>query len=489
MYVWTRDGLGQAKWKEAFERGKTQLTEAVKCNQRATQINVAKAVRGNRFEGKDKGWAVHTGRIERLLGYTTKKPNEELFARSVAYWQCTRGLEPVDGIIGKNTWQRMQALIKLECPGYMPDEKARSRAIGYLHPAVIPLKGGRLLIADFGVNQSEIKAATKEEKLLKDWLHTFETDPTFRLHILGYSDCVGEEKNNERLRSNRAQQVYELLEKSAQSRVISKGPAPLGTYVADNVTTIGRAMNRGVIIVQAPRPATAARTEDVKVVVKSFIAYIGDKVGDLPVRCESPALLLSTGPVKLRLKDLAQITDSLFNENPISDARNRKYRMYSERTFKVTCRDGKLVSVVPGPLDTSVGLECAAYQQLCLTPPWLEVSDVSAERSGSSTYDFSWTAEGRPALAAEPGFQLVCPRTSRFIWHSIRGRIHCSGPRIRVLVWIRGSRFPSHRVFVNGRSKATLWQGGFAELWSAHPANRRRVMGMTFKDLPIRHPM
>jgi len=56
--------------------------------------------------------------------------------------------------------------------------------------------------------------------------------------------------------------------------------------------------------------------------------------------------------------------------------------MYSERTFRVTCRDGKLVSVLPGPLVTDVGPECLAEQRLCPEPPALTASDVSAKPSG-----------------------------------------------------------------------------------------------------------
>jgi hypothetical protein len=106
------------------------------------------------------------------------------------------------------------------------------------------------LIADFGVNRSAVKSSTKIEKLLKDWTNRFETDSTYRLRILGYSDCVGVEKTNQQVRQDRAQQVFQLLGKSARSRVVSVGAAPLGTYVpgTDNTTVEGRAKNRGVIV-------------------------------------------------------------------------------------------------------------------------------------------------------------------------------------------------------------------------------------------------
>jgi len=137
-----------------------------------------------------------------------------------------------------------------KCTGYVTGELRNSRTLkGHLAPDV-SLFDGRLLIADFGVNRSNVKSSTQAEKLLKEWLNRFETDSTYRLRILGYSDCVGLEKSNQTVRKNRAQQAYQLLGRSARSRVVSVGAAPLGTYVpgTDNTTVEGRAKNRGVII-------------------------------------------------------------------------------------------------------------------------------------------------------------------------------------------------------------------------------------------------
>ena len=133
------------------------------------------------------------------------------------------------------------------CPGYKPGEVQTSRTErGHLAEDVS--QNGRLLIADFGVDWRGVKDSTRKEKLLQDWLRKFETDTSYRLRILGYSDCVGPERNNEFLRRGRAERVYQLLGRSAQTRVIFKGAAPLGTYVADNGTVEGRAKNRGVVI-------------------------------------------------------------------------------------------------------------------------------------------------------------------------------------------------------------------------------------------------
>ena len=138
---------------------------------------------------------------------------------------------------------------KTKCPSYKSGEIQISKTKrGHLTPDVSLIAPGRLLIADFGVGWRSIKKSIKGEKLLKDWLNIFETDPSYRLRIIGYSDCVGREKNNRFLRHGRAKRVYQLLGKNTRPRVVFVGPASTGSYVADNNTIKGRAMNRGVII-------------------------------------------------------------------------------------------------------------------------------------------------------------------------------------------------------------------------------------------------
>lgn len=121
---------------------------------------------------------------------------------------------------------------KVACPGYEKGELEKSHCQtgaceqGHLVADVIRHPRG-LLIADFGVGWSGIKAATKKEKLLQDWMREVKSDlHSILLKIYGYSDCVGAEKDNVTLRTNRANAVYALLDKDLQSRVKHKGPAP-----------------------------------------------------------------------------------------------------------------------------------------------------------------------------------------------------------------------------------------------------------------------
>jgi len=207
-----------------------------------------------------------------------------------------------------------------------------------------------------------------------------------------------------------------------------------------------------------PIPLPPAVTQDFKIVAKSYIAPIGSSIGATRCAIIDPSAVA-------RVMALALTTDAAFSENPLHDRKDTKYRLYSSRTFRATCAGGKAVDVIASPLDTGVGQECVPRTTLCLQPPPMTIVSSSLVRTGPSTFHFSWIAKGRPPRMAEPGFQLVCPRTSWFIWHMVSGVFDCRGPTGMVTTRLKGSKFPSHRVFVNGSLVHTVPQGPFANLW------------------------
>lgn len=133
-------------------------------------------------------------------------------------------------------------------PAYEKDEIRVSRtALGHLASDVIE-EQGRILIADFAVDWRHLKQSVRSDKLLAEWLKTFRDDDSYRLEIRGFSDSIGNERNNLHLRNGRARNVLALLDPETRKRVITSGPAPLGTFVGDNDSVAGRARNRSVEI-------------------------------------------------------------------------------------------------------------------------------------------------------------------------------------------------------------------------------------------------
>jgi hypothetical protein len=206
-------------------------------------------------------------------------------------------------------------------------------------------------------------------------------------------------------------------------------------------------------------PMVGSFTKTVKVTGKSYIGVVGSASGAPYCATFDP---IARGKMYL----LAKATDAAYSENPLSDIKDKHYRLYSSRNFNVTCENGRITNVTAGPLDTDAGIECIPKTTQCLQPPPLISSDIHASPSGPNSFNFSWTVKGRPHLAAEPAFQMICPRTSVYIWHKVQGQISCAPNDVNTSVQITGSAFPSHRVYVGGSIAApTIPQGNMSNLW------------------------
>jgi len=233
-------------------------------------------------------------------------------------------------------------------------------------------------------------------------------------------------------------------------------------------------------LVVQPKPAPLGRvvTKNFEVVVKSFIAPFGSAgVGSPTCSYPLPGPVIPTSAT-MRLRAFATATLAAIGggEDPLSARKDKTYRLFTKATLAVDCQDGQIVGSRHTALTTDVGLECLPDTSTCLTPPPLNTSSLLLRRVGPNIVEYSWWAWGRPHNAAEVGFQAVCPRTSRFIWHSIQIQIEAItiGAIVRNVI-LMGSQFPSHRVFVNGRKAADLPQGQFRNLWIPDPADRTRV--------------
>ncbi|MFZ6179931.1 eCIS core domain-containing protein [Nannocystis pusilla] len=211
--------------------------------------------------------------------------------------------------------------------------------------------------------------------------------------------------------------------------------------------------------------------KDFKITVKSYIAHIGDNYTGTPCAAGDPA-----GDVALSL--MAQATDSFFDENPLSDAQDTKYRLYSSRWIRVRCDPSapELITGIAEPLETDTGTEPPGGPEVArLHAPELTVQDEYF-RNQDGGLSFGWFGMSRPHRLAEIPLQAVCPRTGKYIWHRIMGRFVCGpdGTELRIRIF-DGSKFPSHRLFVNGRELRTRPQGDFALLWKAHRSDRSLV--------------
>lgn len=146
------------------------------------------------------------------------------------------------------------------CASYARNEVEKSRtSAGHLSADVIEHARG-LLIADFGVDWRTPRPTLKRDPVLQAWIATIvdviRANPGTTIRVLGFSDCVGTERNNQLLRRGRAVRVLELLKQMAgaarwtviKPKVKLVNAAPADDYVARNDTIDGRAQNRSVLI-------------------------------------------------------------------------------------------------------------------------------------------------------------------------------------------------------------------------------------------------
>ena len=228
--------------------------------------------------------------------------------------------------------------------------------------------------------------------------------------------------------------------------------------------------------VPQPTPSPVTRTETVTVVAKSSILPVGRRYGTTPctllrgLRGQIP-LVMPALRIDPALIAFATALDRIISDHIRNDAKDRMYRLFSQQSFRVVCQNGQIVSVTPAAMDTDVGQECFIPSVACITPPALTVTGVTLGRTAPDTFAFGWMGKGRPHNLAEPAFQAICPRTSRFIWHNVSGTIRCGATGVMVGVTLTGSRFPTHAVFVNGALRASIPQGTLGMLWDPHPSN------------------
>ena len=299
------------------------------------------------------------------------------------------------------------------------------------------------------------------EDLLREFVETIPEES--RIDILGMASADGNADFNVNLSCHRAKKAASFIQAQglgANIRYIRATGGVPGTEHDSNFRAVDIAITEPTI-------------HGIKVVAKSFIAPIGSRTGTAP--CAATIVVPTPLPLPLpmsaqdRLDALAVAIDMSISENPLTDSKDKGYRLYSERTFSVACLDGQVSSVSASGLDTDVGMEGP------LQPSPLITSAVILRRDSPTKFSFSWTGKGRPHLAAEPAFQAVCPRSSVFIWHRVEGEIDCNGLRLTGSTPIVGSDFPSHRVFVNGRIRGTVPQDTFSNLWEPDPTDATLV--------------
>ena len=332
-----------------------------------------------------------------------------------------------------------------------------------------------LMLYNFDIDGEKLK----EEH--KTFLRT-EAFPTLQaggsVSIVGLTDRKGSAAHNQALSERRAAETESFLRSGVTNGFNVKQSTGFGEGAAAREGEPDGSLDerfRTVLLflskTPVPPPVAPVKSQTVQVAVKSFIAVIGSKVGTIPgwtvVPIPPPGVPV---PRQTLLELMAKATDEAFSEDPRTVAKDKHYRLFSSCDFHLTWSDGKLLTATASALETDGGKEGPLQP-----PPLIATPVTTSVADGMLT--FSWTAKGRPHLAAEPSFQFVQPRTSVYIWHNIVGQISVSSGVPLITSMLRGSEFPSHRVFVDGKVRVPpeLRQGPFSNLWVADSSDPTKV--------------
>jgi len=327
-----------------------------------------------------------------------------------------------------------------------------------------------LLLFNFDIDGDQLKSEHKKF-IIAEALPRMRAGATVR--VIGLADRLGDPDYNRKLSNRRVARTTEFLKAQVPNGLKIGQETGFGEDLMEREGFADGTKDekfRSVLLFLTDAPAVA-RNKKIIISAKSFIATVGSKTGFIPGFTVVPAPPpLSTMPVprQMLLLAMAKSLDGMMNEDPRSIAMDKAYRLFSECKFEIVFENNKILAAVP-TLTTDAGKEGP------LQAPPLIATSVSVSPLGESFVTFSWTAKGRPHLVAEPPFQLIKPRTSVFIWHTVTGKIDVSGKEPITTATIVGSRFPSHRLFIQTAISSTITQGELTNLWDADTTDLTKV--------------
>jgi hypothetical protein len=137
----------------------------------------------------------------------------------------------------------------------------------------------------------------------------------------------------------------------------------------------------------------------------------------------------------------------------------------------ITCAGNKISSWKFDNVVTDTGKDFALFPA---SGELVKPLSVNPSTSGSTPVDkltFSYRMRGQPNAAGILAMQKTKARTCTYIWHDVDGALTCQGGKPVAIAKLKGSAFPTHRVWINDKLSNELPQGPFDNLWKCDPAD------------------
>jgi hypothetical protein len=208
-----------------------------------------------------------------------------------------------------------------------------------------------------------------------------------------------------------------------------------------------------IAAIVTPLPANA---EPIHVRVKSFIAA---------VNLTDPTQFDSANSCSERFNAFAVNCTLWGGENPADgELDSGQFRLWSQVLVEAQCNANKVTKWKIAGLTTSFGKEAFFQTSGNVSKP-LSVSPSPGSSAAVDRVEFGYRVRGQPLAAVNSALAAARPRTCTFIWHEVNGLLTCVGGNPVVKTTVKGSGFPSHRVWIDGTKTSDVPQGAFKKLW------------------------
>jgi hypothetical protein len=158
-------------------------------------------------------------------------------------------------------------------------------------------------------------------------------------------------------------------------------------------------------------------------------------------------------------------------------------RLYSKVIFELTCENDKPIDIKLISKTGAVGKEGPLQGQ----PPSGDFDRTTARMIGNVA-ELGYMFSGRPHGLAEPGFQMIRFRRSRWIWHYPYYKIDkCNSQTWSGMYQFGGSSFPTRVLWQDGTFVEKLNQGSIENLWISSPVDSPLVNGWWPYDTDSRY--
>jgi outer membrane protein OmpA-like peptidoglycan-associated protein len=150
------------------------------------------------------------------------------------------------------------------CPNRPANEVTQSRTPAGILPSNVEfnLAANQLDIVDFAINSKNLPPNVTNNPDWQRAMSLMAGDPSIRVAVTGFTDCVGSNAENLSLRQERVQTVIAAMPATVRAKILFSFTVSTTNFIDTNTTAEGRARNRSVRVTFASVPPSKQESCD-----------------------------------------------------------------------------------------------------------------------------------------------------------------------------------------------------------------------------------